>query len=165
MISCTPIFHSPLYIVPERDESIANATPFTAATAALYVTHPERKLSVREPSTAETELASKHPTSSIRIYFPYHRSISSPQILTILLFPSLEGDGLPPRVQSCICSSRSRSRPIQRMGDKRCSYNTARGRQARIRGAKPGRLQGCGLRSQGPSVDCQLIHWAFRPQV
>lgn len=61
MISCTPIFHSALYIVSGRDESIANATPFTAATAALYVTHPERKLSVREPSTAETELASKHP--------------------------------------------------------------------------------------------------------
>ncbi|GLA42666.1 hypothetical protein AnigIFM63309_011211 [Aspergillus niger] len=42
----------------------ANATPFTAATAALYVTHPERKLSVREPSTAETELATLKATGS-----------------------------------------------------------------------------------------------------
>ncbi|RAK83256.1 hypothetical protein BO79DRAFT_183465 [Aspergillus costaricaensis CBS 115574] len=35
-----------------------------AATAALYVTHPERKLSVREPSTAETELATLKATGS-----------------------------------------------------------------------------------------------------
>ncbi|RAK98356.1 uncharacterized protein BO80DRAFT_427403 [Aspergillus ibericus CBS 121593] len=35
-----------------------------AATAALYVTHPERRLSVREPSTAESELAILKATGS-----------------------------------------------------------------------------------------------------
>ncbi|PYI09020.1 hypothetical protein BO78DRAFT_395101 [Aspergillus sclerotiicarbonarius CBS 121057] len=35
-----------------------------AATAALYVTHPERRLSVREPSTAESELATLKATGS-----------------------------------------------------------------------------------------------------
>ncbi|GKZ28740.1 hypothetical protein AbraIFM66950_000095 [Aspergillus brasiliensis] len=35
-----------------------------AATAALYVTHPERKLTVPEPSTAETELATLKATGS-----------------------------------------------------------------------------------------------------
>jgi hypothetical protein len=31
-----------------------------AATAALYVTHPERRLSAREPSTIETDLSSEN---------------------------------------------------------------------------------------------------------
>ncbi|PYH76115.1 hypothetical protein BO82DRAFT_297013 [Aspergillus uvarum CBS 121591] len=37
---------------------------FLAATAALYVTHPERRLSVREPSTAETERLTLKATGS-----------------------------------------------------------------------------------------------------
>lgn len=43
---------------PERDWIASANARFTssAATAALYVTHPDRRLSVREPAMADTQL-------------------------------------------------------------------------------------------------------------